>query len=134
MLVFLLLFVLLRCNLFPLVMPWLNMSIAIGSETIIANGVDSPIRMASFPSMETLQPKWFSGQPDVAGSQIEILVTNETDVFVAIPNVSFRNHYWHLYYWLRGHIRRLRGDIYRLQRRNYYWLERQLSIWLNHTA
>jgi hypothetical protein len=53
--------------------------------------------------METLQPEWFSDQPDIARSQIEILVTNETDEFDTIPDVSFRNHYWLLYHRLRSH-------------------------------
>src|ERR1700733_3818465 len=110
----LVLFLLLRCNLSRLVMPWMNMSIAIGSETIIANSVFSPIRMASFPSMKTLQPEWFSDQPDITKSQIEILVTNETDVFVAIPGVTVRNHYWPRWfshdYWC--HIHRWRSHKY----------------------
>ena len=105
MLVFLLLF---RRSFFPFVMPGLIVSVAVVSETIIADGVVSPIRMASFPSVETLQPEWIGDQPDIAGSQIEILAANETDVFVAIPDVSFRNHYWlrcrsHIYHWWRNH-------------------------------
>ena len=59
----------------------LDMSTGIFSETIIANGVPPPISMASFPSMETLQPEWFTDQPDITGSQIEILVANKTDEF-----------------------------------------------------
>ena len=100
-------------------MPWLNMSIAIGSETIIANGVLSPIRMASFPSVETLQPEWFSDQPDMVRSQIEILATNEADVFDTIPSVTVRNHYeprWFSHnHWC--HLHRSRSY-------NYHWLER----------
>jgi hypothetical protein len=38
------------------IMPWLLLSMGIPSETIIAYGVLTPIRMASFPSMKTLQP------------------------------------------------------------------------------
>jgi hypothetical protein len=120
--------------LYRLVMPWLNMSIAIGSETIIANGVAAPIRMASFPSMETLQPEWFTDQPDIARSQIEILVTNETDVFDTIPDVTVRNHYWCHYHRWRSHIHRLWSHIHWSRSRNYYWLERYLPIWLNYTA
>jgi hypothetical protein len=82
------------------------MSIAIGSEMIIANGVVSPIRMTSFPSVETIHPEWVGDKPDIANSQIEILATNETDVFVAIPDVTVRNHYGLLYHRLRSHIGR----------------------------
>jgi hypothetical protein len=72
-------------SLFRLAMPhWLNMSMSIGSETIIANGALSRISVVFFPSMETLQPEWFSDQPDIARSQIEILVTNKTDEFDTI--------------------------------------------------
>ena len=117
-----------------LALPWVKMSMAIVSETIIADGVTSPISMVSFPSMETLPPEWFTDQPDVAGSQIDILVTNDPDVFVTIPDVSFRNHYWFLYHRWRTHIRWLRSDIYRLGSRNDDWSERYPAIWLNHTA
>ena len=74
-----------------LVMDWRNMSVGIVSETIIANGVVSPIRMVSFPSMETLQPDWITGQPDIAGSQIEIRATNDPDEFDTVPDVTVRN-------------------------------------------
>ena len=73
---------------------WLNMSVGILSETIIANGVVSPISMVSFPSMETLQPDGITGQPDIAGPQIEIRATNDPDEFDTIPDVTVRNHYW----------------------------------------
>jgi hypothetical protein len=114
------LFLLLRFSLSPIVMPWLKMSMTIVSVTIIANGVVPPVSMVSFPSMETLQPEWFTEQPDIARPQIEILVTNETDVFIAIPGVTVRNHHRLLHHRLRSH--------------NYEWLERHPPIWLNHTA
>ena len=76
----------------PPVTPWLNMAVPVSPMTVIANGVVPPIRMASFPAMETLQPERFTEQPDIARSQIVILVAHETDVFVTIPGVTVRNH------------------------------------------
>jgi hypothetical protein len=78
--------------------------------------------------METLQPEWFTEQPDIARSQIVILVTNETDVFVTIPGVTVRNHYRSHFYRWRSHI-----DHW-LRSHNYEWLKRHPSIWLNDTA
>ena len=49
------------------VTSWLNMSAPISAVTVISNGMVPPIRMASFPSMETLQPEWVTEQPDIAG-------------------------------------------------------------------
>ena len=106
------------------VMPRLEMPIAIVPETIVADGVPAPIRMASFPSMETLQPVRFSDHPDIAGTQITILVANDADVFVAIPDVIIGDHYW-----FRNHHRR-RG----WRDRNYWKSERHLPIWLNYAA
>jgi hypothetical protein len=105
------------------VTPWVKMSMAIVSVMIIANGVVSPIRMTSFPSMETIEPEWVTDQPDVTKSQIEILVPNETNIFVTIPDVTIRNHYWSRCfshnYWCRC---------------NHHWCERHPPIWLNYTT
>ena len=109
--------------LFRVAMPWLIMSMAIVSVTIIANSVVPPIGMASFPSMKALKPEWFTDQPDIAGSQIEILVANETDVFVTIPDVTVGNHY------------RPRCFSHNYRRRcNHHWCERHPAIWLNYTT
>ena len=108
--------------------PWLDMSIAIRPVTVIANGMDPPIRMASFPSMETVQPEGFTEQPDIAGSQIVILVAQETDVFVTVPDVTVRNHY-------RGHFHRCRSHNHHwLRSHNHEWLKRHPSVRLNDTA
>jgi len=111
----------------PVVTPWLNMPIVIRSVMVIANGVIPPISMASFPSMETIQPERFTKQPDIAGSQIVILVTHETDVFVTIPGVAVRDHY-------RSHFHRWWSYIHRRRGHNHEWLKRHLSIRLNDTA
>src|SRR5579864_7065090 len=73
--------------------PWVFTPMSISSETIIVNGMGAPITVVSFPSMKTLEPEWVGEQPDIAGPQIIILAANETDVFVAIPDVIVRNHY-----------------------------------------
>jgi hypothetical protein len=121
---FVMLFVLLRCSLCRLTMPWLNMSMGVFSVIIIVSGMVAPIMMVSFPSMETLQPEWFTDQPDITRSQIEILVPNDTDEFDTIPDVSFRNHDWRHFHRLWGYINRLRSYIHRLRSRNDYGLER----------
>ena len=105
-------------------MPWVKMSMAIVSVMFIANGVVAPIRMTSFPSMETIEPEWVTDQPDIANSQIEILVTNETDVFVTIPDVTVRNHY----------RPRCFSHNYRCRCCNHHWCERHPPIWLNYTT
>jgi len=103
------------------VMPWLHMPMFISSETIIADCMVSPITVAAFPSMKAVQPEWIADQPNVARSQIIILITNDTDVFITVPSVTVghphgrRSHH----HWCRG---------------NYEWLERHLPIWLNDTA
>ena len=75
------------------VAPRLNMSVGVFSVTIIARGVVSPIRMTSFPSMKAFQPVRSGDQPDIAGSQIEILVPHQSDILHTIPSVSLGNHY-----------------------------------------
>lgn len=113
---------------FPILLPWLNMAIAIRPVTVIADGMDPPIDVASFPSMETIQPEGFAEQPDIAGSQIVILVAHETDVFVTIPGVTVRNHH-------RSHFHRWRSDNHHwLRGHNHEWLKRHPSIWFNDTA
>ena len=74
-------------------MPWLNMAVPVSPVTVIASGMIPPIRMAAFPAMKALQPDGVAEQPDIAGTQIVILVTHKTDVFVTIPYVTVRNHY-----------------------------------------
>jgi len=100
------------------------MSIAIGPKTIIANGVVSPIRMATFPTMETIQPERVTDQPEIARSQVEILATNETNVFVTIPDIIIRNHHCHR--WLSHNDWSWSC--------NDQWLKRHPSAWFNDTA
>src|ERR1039458_288252 len=118
---------LLRFSLYRLALHWMILSMGVFSVNIIASGVVSPITMVSFPSMETLQPERFSDQPDIARSQIKILITNETDEFDPIPDVTFRNHYWLLYHQLRSHIHRSRSHIHRWRSHNYRSEERRVG-------
>lgn len=101
-------------------MPRRFTSMGISSETIIANGVVPPIRMVSFPSMETIKPPRFTIYPDIAGSQIHIHAVHETDVFITIPGVTVGNQCYRSYRdrWRNDHRRRRNHD----RRRNgNYW-------------
>ncbi|MGA2243970.1 MAG: hypothetical protein ABSH48_03130 [Verrucomicrobiota bacterium] len=113
-------------GLFSLVAPWLNMSTGIFSETIIASGVVSPIRMTPFPAMEAIQAVRSGDQPDITWPQIEIPVAYQTDVFDTIPSVSLGNHYW-----LNRHCRR---HHHCRRKRNRRHKQRDLPIGLNHTS
>jgi hypothetical protein len=53
--------------------------------------------------MKTLDPDWVTDHPDIAGAQIVILVTNETDVFITIPDVIVGNHHCIHYHAWRSH-------------------------------
>jgi hypothetical protein len=88
----------------------LSMDLLMGvvSETVIPNGLGAPIRMVSFPSMETRQSIPVTSQPDIAGPQIEIPVANDADKFNTIPDVAVRNHYW--LNRCRSHYHRCRDD------------------------
>ena len=93
-----------------------KVAVGISSKTIIANGMDAPIGMVSFPSTETLQPDWITGQPDVARPQIEIPVADDADKFNTIPDISVWNlDYWRCDFdgWRRdGHNNRRNGSHY----------------------
>ncbi len=43
------------------------------AETVVAVGVDAPIRMAAFPCVESRRPRPIQGQPHIAGAEIIIL-------------------------------------------------------------
>ena len=77
-----------------MVAPWLIMSVAIRAVMVIANGVAPPIRMPAYPAMKTSQPDGIADYPDVAGPQVVILVANDADIFVTVPNVIIGNIYW----------------------------------------
>jgi len=101
------------------------MSLGIFSVTIIASRLATPISVATFPSMETCQPVWSGDQPDITGSQIEILISHQTDVFYTIPSISVRNHHWtNLHRW---------GNYHRRRKLNRWHQQPYLPVRLNHT-
>lgn len=71
----------------------MKMTVAIISKMIVADVVTPPIRMASYPHMKAVQSHWIANQPDIAGPEIVILVSNDTDIFITIPDVIVRYHY-----------------------------------------
>jgi hypothetical protein len=81
--------------------------------------------------MKTLQPDWITGQPDIAGSQIEIRATNDADEFNTVPDVTVRNLD---YRWRDLNDWRWRSHYHRCRSRNYQWLKPHCSIWINYTA
>ena len=79
----------------------MKMSMAVVPVMIVAHSMGPPIRMSAYPHMNVTQPDWVTDQPDIARTQIVILVTHETDVFVTIPIVIVRdNRHFHR---RRGH-------------------------------
>jgi hypothetical protein len=110
---------------------WLNMSVSIGSETVIPNGMVPPIRMESFPVMEMRQPVWSTGQPDIAGSQVEIRAANDPDEFDTVPDVSVRNLD---YRWRDLNGWRWRSHDHWCRGRNYQRLKSHCSIWINYAT
>ena len=113
------------------VMHWHNTAVGIISETNIASGVASPIRMVSFPSVETLQPDWITGQPNITGSQVKIRAANDTDEFDTVPDVAVRNLD---YRWRDLNGWRWRSHDHWCRSRNYQWLKSHCSIWINYTT
>ena len=95
------------------------MAVGVATETVVTNGMAAPIGMAVFPAVETIDAEGIADQPDIAGSEIEILVTHEADVFVTIPDVIVRNghHRWcdNHRRWCHHHGRRI-GDHWRYER------------------
>src|SRR5665213_264110 len=74
------------------VAPWMIMSVAVASVTVIVNDVNPPIRMTSFPYVNVTKPDWITDHPGIARSQIVILVAHKTGVFITVPVVIVRNH------------------------------------------
>ena len=117
-----------------IVVSRLHMPVRIRPVTIIADGMPTPIRMASFPAMKAINPPRFRHHPDVAGSQIVILVAHEADIFIAIPHIIVGNSDHNC--WRRGHVHRWwwsRINDCRL-RRHDDGFKRDTPIRLDHTA
>ncbi len=91
-----------------------NVSMPIFSVPIVASAVAPPIRMVPCPIMKTPQPDGITNQPDIARSQIDILVANDADVFITIPDIHVRNQYGFRFDWGWSYHHRRLG--------NYEWL------------
>ena len=76
-------------------MPWVLMSAGVAAEMFVADGVFAPVHMSSFPVMKPPQPERFTDQPDMVGAQIIILRSDDTHIFVPVPDVKIRNPYLH---------------------------------------
>jgi hypothetical protein len=91
--------------------------------TLIADRMATPVRMNADVRMPALETEWFHGNPHVSRSQIVILITHNPNVFVAIPDIGFRNdwsgfHDRRPWRWRRRIDRsRRRRDIYSGRRR-----------------
>jgi len=94
-------------------MPRMFMPLGVLAEFHVGRGVRAPIHVASFPPMKARQTYWIASNPDVVGTQVEILVANDADVFVTVPDVGVRNADLHRYRGrgnLHGYCGRRRRD------------------------
>jgi hypothetical protein len=73
--------------------PRLRVPVVTVPVVIVVDGVFAPITVFPFPSMKTLQPEWLTGNPDITRSQIKILIPNDANVFVTVPDVTVRNRH-----------------------------------------
>jgi hypothetical protein len=93
------------------VVPRVFMSLGVQTVFLIGNSMVAPIMMGSFPVMEARQAYRTQWQPDFARAQIVILITNDTDVFRAIPDVAIGHtdihrdsgwlHHYRRWHWWR---------------------------------
>ena len=77
------------------IMHWLRFGMIVihGPVMVIVDGMSTPICMTHLPGLETMEPHRVANDPDVARSQVIILVTDHADVFVTIPGVVFRDRF-----------------------------------------
>ena len=71
------------------------MSVSVVAIEFVADGMVAPVGMTPFPIVEARRAASIQGQPDVVGSQIIILATNNADKFDAVPDISIRNADFH---------------------------------------
>jgi len=65
----------------------------------VANGMVAPIRVAFLPAVKAFQPHRIARDPDVTGSQIEIIRADDAYIFIAVPYVGIGHANFH------GHCR-----------------------------
>jgi hypothetical protein len=68
-----------------------EMPMGIRPETIIVDHMCAPIRMVSCPCVETFHSNGIANQPNITGTQIEIIGADEADKFNPVPGVIIRN-------------------------------------------
>jgi hypothetical protein len=61
----------------------------------VANGVSAPIRMMSFPSVETFHAIRFHSPPNTSGPQINVFTVDDPHIFNTIPSIVFRHDFHH---------------------------------------
>lgn len=115
----------------PLIVAGRLMSETVPAIIHVDCGVRSPIGMKAFVIVEAAEPDLIAGNPDVAGSQIDIAAADETDEFDAVPNIRIRNEDYG--FGRHNNRGRRRSDHYRSWC-NDDRLERDAPVRLNDTA
>jgi len=73
--------------------PRMFMSLGIEAKPHVDSGVRAPIRMDFHPVLKPREPDGIANNPNVAGTKVIILVANNTNIFIAVPDVVIRNAY-----------------------------------------
>ena len=77
-------------------LPWMLVPVGVQPVARVDNGVSAPITMGRFPAMKARQPNRIECNPQIARPQIKIPIAEDTNVFVAIPDIRIRNrHRYH---------------------------------------
>jgi len=70
-------------------------TVGVIAKFLVPYGMVAPVRMTSLPAVEALQPDRIARDPDVAGSQIEIIRTDDAHVFIAVPDIGIGHANFH---------------------------------------
>ena len=77
-----------------LILPFLRsgrgveMAVRIVAEPCIDGHMHAPVGMDADVGMEMIQAHGIAEEPDVAGSEVVILIADDADVFIAIPDIG----------------------------------------------
>ena len=74
-----------------MILPRMIMPLGVATIFLIANGLFDPVLVVLFPVVEIAQTIRWHRQPDLVRTQVIILVTDESDVFRAVPGVTIRH-------------------------------------------
>jgi len=69
-----------------------EMAVRIVAEPCIDGHMHAPVGMDADVGMEMIQAHGVAEEPDVAGSEVIILIADDADVFVAIPDIGIGHH------------------------------------------